>query len=334
MGTMLQVAMLSGWHVHAKDYARELRAMPDAKITAVWDEEPERGAAWAAELGVPFEADLECCVRREDVQAVVVDAPTNRHPEVMVAAAQAGKHIFTEKVMALKVKECEAIAAAVRAAGVKFCISFPARTTSQFQFVKRAADEGWLGDITLLRVRVAHDGASAQWLPAHFYDPVACGGGAMIDLGAHPMYLARWIMGPPVCVTSTFTSVTGHAIEDNAVAVVRFANKGTAIVETSFVSTHCPNLLELYGTEGTLFAGGPDDNVRIRSNKIDGQIGGWLQPAPLPPALPRPIRIWVEGILEGKPIPFGLDEGLQLTELMEAAYLSHLYGTPWEITRK
>lgn len=323
---MLRIGMLSGWHVHARDYARELSAMPNVAISAVWDEDADRGRAWAGELHAPFERDLDAFLRREDVDAVVVDAPTNRHAEVMVAAAEARKHIFTEKVMALTVRECQAISAAVKKAGVHFCISFPARTSPQHLFVKQAAEEKLIGDITVLRVRLAHDGASAGWLPPHFYDPVACGGGAMMDLGAHPMYLARWILGKPLRISSTFNYFTGRAVEDNAVSVLEFENKAIAIVETSFVSTHCPTTLEMYGTEGTLLAGGPDNLVRIRSRRLDSSVPGWITPARLPEALPRPIRIWVNGILDGAPIPFGLEEGTQLTELMEAAYLSHRTG--------
>ena len=49
---MLRVAMLSGWHVHAKGYANKIRAFEDAEVAAVWDEVAERGKAWAEELGV------------------------------------------------------------------------------------------------------------------------------------------------------------------------------------------------------------------------------------------------------------------------------------------
>ncbi len=317
---MLRVGMASGWHVHARGYAEELKAIPDAAIAAVWDEEPKRGVPWAAELGAPFEPDLQRFMARDDIDGIVCDAPTNRHAEVMIAAANAGKHIFTEKVMAPTVKECQAIADAVRKAGVKFCISFPARTRPKFLFAKRVAEEGLIGDITLLRVRVAHDGSSGGWLPPHFYDPVACGGGAMMDLGAHPMYLARWILGRPERIRSTFLHMTDHAVEDNAVSVVEFANKAIAIIETSFVSRHCPDILELHGTAGALFTGGPEDSVQLRSDKVGGALDGWICPADLPDALPRPIRIWANALLHGTPIPFGLEEGIQLTELMENAY--------------
>lgn len=318
---MLNVAMLSGWHVHAKGYANALKAMPNAQVTAVWDEEAERGKAWAAELGVPFEPNLDAVLARDDVEAVAVDAPTNMHPEVMVAAANAGKHIFTEKVMALTVAECGRIAQAVRDADVKFCISFPYRTRPENLYAYQAVQDGLLGDLTFVRVRVAHNGSSAGWLPPHFLDPVTTGGGAMMDLGAHPMYLARWFGGQPKRINSTFSFLTGEQVEDNAVCTIEFASKALGVSETSFVSTHSPFSLELSGTEGSLLAGGPENKVRIRSNKLENKE--WQVVEDLPEPLPSPIELWVNGVLDGAPIPFGLEEGIQLTELMEYAYMAH-----------
>ena len=331
---MLQVGMMSGWHVHAKDYGNDLRKMPDVGIAAVWDEDPKRGAEWAAELEVPFEPHRDAFLARKDFDAVVVCAPTNRHAEVMVAAAQAGKHIFTEKVMALTVKECQAIAQAVRQAGVKFAISFPARTQPGHLFAKQTVEQGTIGDVTLLRVRVAHDGASAGWLVPHFYDLEACGGGAMMDLGAHPMYLARWIMGRPLAVVSGFGNVTGHAVEDNSVSIVEFEKGCLAVVETGFVSTHSPSTLELHGTEGCLVVGGPTGGVQLISNKEGLSEKGWHAPDSLPQPLPSPLRMWVDAILNDAPILFGLEEGTQLTELMEAAYKSYREGRRVEIPHR
>lgn len=320
---MLRVAMISGWHVHAKGYAKELRETSGVAITAVWDEEVERGQQWAQELNVPFEADLDTLLHRSDVDAVVVGTATNLHGQVMVAAAQAGKHIFTEKVMALTIEECHQISQAVRKADVKFCISFPHRIQPANLFAKKVVEEKWLGEITLLRVRNAHNGASAGWLPPHFYREEQCGGGAMMDLGAHPMYLARWLLGQPQSISSLFNSYTGHTVEDNAVSLIEFTNKTIAIIETGFVSSHSPFSLELYGTEGSLLVGGPEDQVHLRSNIINGAVPGWIMPFELPKALPSPIQQWVKGITEGGEIHFGLEEGLQLTELMVHAYRSH-----------
>ena len=117
---MVNVLMLSKWHVHARDYAKTIQAQPDAQITCVWDEDAARGADWARELGAAFEPDLDKALARADVDAVVVDTPTTDHLRVMLKAAKAHKHIFTEKVLAATVKDCKLIAEAVKENGVKF----------------------------------------------------------------------------------------------------------------------------------------------------------------------------------------------------------------------
>lgn len=317
----MRVAMLSKWHVHARDYARQLQAMENVRIAAVWDEEPERGKEWAYDLGVDFEKDLDKILCRDDIDAVVIDSPTNMHADIMVSSANAGKHIFTEKAMALTVKDCNRISDAVKKAGVKFGISFPARTLSPNLYVKKAIDEGLLGDITLLRIRNGHNGALANWLPEYWYDEQKAGGGAMMDLGCHPMYLAGWFLGKPKRINSMFSYYTGREVEDNAQCSIEFENNSVAIVETSFVTYNTPGILEAYGTEGTILLSGND--IKITSKKMPEEFKGWIIPANIPKPLPLPINQWVNAVSSDTPILYGIEEGTKLTELLEAAYISH-----------
>ena len=76
---------------------------------AVWDETPERGRAEAKALNVPFYEKLDDIPARSDIDGVIIDTPTNLHHDVMIAAAQAGKHIFTEKVIAPTLREVNEI---------------------------------------------------------------------------------------------------------------------------------------------------------------------------------------------------------------------------------
>ena len=317
---MLRVAMLSRWHVHANQYAREIRAHPQADVVAVWDEEAERGAAWAEEFAVPFEADLDHLLARDDVDAVCVVTPTNLHRDVMVRAANAGKHIFTEKVLAATVGDCQAIADAVQANGVKFCISFPRRTMPQILYAKEAMDRGLFGRVTAVRVRIAHDGAVGDWLPVHFYDAEACGGGAMMDLGAHGMYICRWLLGPPKRIVSVFNTVTGRPVDDNTVSVIEFESGAIAVNETSFAGFGGAYSMEIDGTEGGYRMLSPGEGVEVRSKHVEGN--GWQRPEQLPAAHAKPIDQWIAGCVHGAPIEFGLAEAIQLTELMEAAYVA------------
>ena len=316
---MLRVAMLSRWHVHAHQYAQEIAQHENAGVAAVWDEDAQRGEAWASELGVPFEPDLHRLLARTDIDAVCVATPTNLHRQVMVGAAEAGKHIFTEKVLATNVADCRAIAAAVNDHGVKFCISFPRRASPAMLYAKQVLDEGLLGRVTALRVRIAHDGAVRDWLPPHFYDPDACGGGAMMDLGAHGMYLSRWLLGAPKRVVSAFNTVTGRAVDDNAIAVIEFDNGAIAVNETSFVGFGGSYSLEIDGTEGGYRMLSPSEGAQVRSKHFDD--GAW-RAGQLPPALPKPVDQWIAGCVADAPIEFGMAAAIELTELMEAAYIA------------
>ncbi|WMJ89720.1 Gfo/Idh/MocA family protein [Anaerocolumna sp. MB42-C2] len=318
---MLKVALISKWHVHAQGYAETLRTYPDVTITCVWDEESERGREWAKSLEVDFEEDLDKILFREDVEGVIICAPTSKHAEIMIKAAKAGKHIFTEKAMALTKKDCNEITEEVKKAGVKFGISFPARTTPANLYVKSVIDSGVIGKVTLLRIRNGHDGATRNWLPEYWYDENTAGGGAMMDLGCHPMYLSSWILGKPVRISSMFSYFTDRKVEDNSVCTIEFENKAVAIVETSLVTYKTPSMVEVYGTEGTLII--CDNNIRLTSNKMGEEFDGWVTPAKLPKALPHPLRQWVDGVLYNKPILFDEAAGTRLTELLEAAYIAH-----------
>ena len=313
---MVNILMLSKWHVHAKDYAKLVQAQPDARISCVWDDDVPRGKIWAQELGVAFEPDLDKALAREDVDAVIVDTPTTQHREVLVKAAAAGRHIFTEKALAATLEDCRAIAQAVENSGVQFCISFPHLTTPLVQLCKQAIEEGWLGKIHYLRMRKAHDGALAGWLPEYWYKEEDAGGGAMMDLGCHPLYVASWLLGRPERVTSLFNNnIAPGGVDDNAVAVVEFENKAIAVLETSFVSPFDTDSFELLGTEGAIVQTG--NQIKMRTNKFKD---GWFTPDKLPSPLPCALRMWLDSIITGAPCPFDIERAIALTELLENAY--------------
>src|SRR5690606_9081558 len=219
------------------------------------------------------------------------------------------------------------IGRAAAEAKVQFVVSFPQRGRGGVKFAKQAVEEGLLGHVTTVRTRVAHNGASDGWLPEHFYDPVACGGGAMIDLGCHPMYLARWIGGRVTRVTARLTRfLRNHAVDDNSVAILEFETGGLGIVETSFVSTNSPFFLEVHGTEGALMVGGPDNGVWLNSRKTGSSVGGWVRPQEIPKDDPSPLDQWIRAIKTGTPPLISLQDGRDLTELMEAAARSQSEG--------
>jgi len=309
----LRLAILSFWHVHAADYARAASRHPETEITAVWDEDRARGRAMAERLGVRFHPDLGGLLARDDVDAVVVTCPTTAHREVITAAVSAGKHVFTEKVLAPSPGECAQIVAAAAKADVALMLALPRMYEGYTTAVREVLAGGALGRLTLVRVRLAHGGAVEGWLPEHFYDPAAAAGGALIDLGCHPMYLARLFLGRmPQSVTASFGHVTEHAVEDNAVAVLRCADGALGVVEASFTTPASTFSIELHGTAGSLLYADPGPRLRLNTG------GGWRE-LPVPPDRGTPFDLFVRHVADGTRDEENLALGLDLTRLMAAA---------------
>ncbi len=323
----MNVAVISSWHVHAKGYANDLNKMEDVNLVAVWDENPQAGKAWAEELGCRFEPDYDALMADSSIDGVCISSPTNLHCELICKAAEAGKHIFTEKVLAITNEDAAKIEAAVKKSDKVFTISFPHTCGQNMQFAKQLVDSGELGQITYARVRNAHNGISAAWLPDTFFDPVACGGGAMMDLGAHPMYLIPWLLGKPVSVTSCYTQISGKEVEDNAVSVFAFADGAIAVSETGFLAQNNPFQLELCGTQGTLMI--VDRELKYSDMETGSE---WVTPEQFPPAWKSPLEQWVGAVVRGEENHMGIEPAVQLTKTMVGAYTSWKTGKMYLFT--
>ncbi|MCR5151070.1 MAG: Gfo/Idh/MocA family oxidoreductase [Clostridiales bacterium] len=310
---MLNIALIGTWHVHFDGYARHAAGREDCRITALWDCEEGAGRAVAEKYGCDFIADYDELLKRKDVDAVMVCTSTDMHKDVIIKAANAGKHIFTEKVLCFNKADAVQVSQAVKNSGVKFCISFPWRSRGDFLWIKQAVDSGLIGKVNYIRMRNAHNGVTSGWLPETFFDKEKCGGGAMMDLGAHSMYFLNWIMGRPLKASSAFTNVRIDSVEDNAVTVLTYEGGAVGVSETAFVSEHCPFELEVVGDKGTILSGGFMDKTCYNTGD------GWVFPKVLP-SKPEPLDMWVDGILKGSEIPYTIEDAVSLSETMEMAY--------------
>jgi len=334
MMLMLRIGMLSFWHVHAKDYARQADEHPRTEVAALWDEQPARGEMVARERRWEFHRDLDELLARPDIDAVIVDTPTTMHRDVMVAAAAARKHIFTEKVLAPTLRECNEIVEAVEGSGIKLTVSLPRLYAGYTVAIKEMLDAKLLGDVTVVRTRLAHGQALSTrenpqgTLPMHFYNRAETVGGAMIDLGCHPMYLARLFGGMPATVTAHYGYVTGREVEDNAVAILDYGNGAIGVVEAGFVNRFSPFTIEVHGTEGSVLFGTPEPRLQLKTAKQGAGRNDPWSTADLPPDQPSAFEQWVRHIEEGTTATENIQMALDLTALMEAATLSAVRGQP------
>ena len=141
----LQIALI-GCGGMGMRLGRSLNALEGARIAVCCDIDEDRGKAGAAELGADeMVFDYHDALKNESIDAVIIATPNNLHAQMAIDAAQAGKHIFTEKPMALSVEDCDAMIAAAKAAGVKLMVGQVLRYIGQFAKAKQIIDSGELG---------------------------------------------------------------------------------------------------------------------------------------------------------------------------------------------
>lgn len=322
---MLRVAMLSFAHVHADGYARQVLDHPESTISCIWDDDEARGRAAAEKFNVPYESDLTKTLSRDDVDGVVIDAPTNQHTEVLLAACEHRKHIFTEKALTISTADADRVVEAVRSSGVQCVVSLPSRTTPETLYMKKVIDDGLLGKITLMRARIAHSAALDNWFKggsAWFGDATAAGGGALFDLGCHTVDVMRWFLGEPKSVIAKVQNFSGaYNIDDNSAIIVEFKSGALGILDTSWLQRVGPSPMEIYGTEGYIGRNaGIHTGIALASSKLD--VKGYVLPNDLPKPLPMPYQQWVAACLHGTAPTISVEDGRNLTELLEGTYIS------------
>ncbi|MFK4789420.1 Gfo/Idh/MocA family protein [Microbacterium sp. ZW T5_56] len=312
----LGIGIAGFWHVHADDYARQASEHPETRVAAVWDDDPDRAREAGERLGVPVAASLDQLLARFDVDAITVTCETSTHSAVIGTALAAGVPVFTEKLLAPTVAECEALVHASRGGGTALVVSLPRLAEPVIRTAIELVEAGALGDLTYVRVRMAHDGWLRGWLPERFADPIAAIGGAFADLGCHPAYLVQRFLGAqPREVTATYGRVTGRPVEDNAVVTARYDNGAIGVAEASFVTTPGAFALEVRGTEATLLHGFAREGLIGKG----GQLGEDWTPVPLVQAGTTPFDLWIDAIRHGADTRANLRAAIDLTALIVAA---------------
>lgn len=260
--------------IHMKNFAR---GVAHAKLSAVVD--PFENAAAGAQQDFEIPAcylSYEDAISDKDVDAVVVVSPTVYHKEIVVAAAQAGKHILCEKPMAMNVAECEAMIHAAEENRVKLQIGFMRRYDAGFVDAKERIDRGDIGDIVLVKSLTHGPSVPQRWQ----YD-IDKSNGPLAEVNSHDIDTLRWFTG------SEFSEVYAIAgnyrcpeardefpdFYDNVVMNASFANRMQGVIDGAVsVKYGYDARVEVLGTRGILFVGQLNQNSVVTCSKANGMV--------------------------------------------------------------
>lgn len=327
-----------GWVASA--HIPAINAGTQAQVTAIYSsrklDDPEVSAKHGGSIRTY--TNLDEMLADKNLHAVSVCSYPYQHTAQVIAAAKAGKHIIIEKPLALSWKDCLAIKRAVDAAGVKTCVCFECRYSSQFLTTKSVIDQGLLGDLHYGEIDYYH-GIGPWYGQFRWNTRKDAGGSALLTAGCHALDALLLCMGNDVVeVTSYDTRSKSKTFKPyeyttTSVTILKFKNgrvgKCAAVVDCFqpyYFHTH------LVGSHGSLL-----DN-KFHSQKLGGlNKNAWSQLSMKmldsgdvsDHPYTTQFQAFFDALDKGKKMPLtSLDDALKTHEVIFAADKSAATGKP------
>ncbi len=321
----VKIGMISFAHPHAYSYARAVRMTPGAELVAVADDGRDVAATVAKRFdAVPF-TDYEDLLKQE-LDAVIICSENARHAELVVAAAQAGKHVMCEKPIATTVEDGWRMINACKAHGVKLQTAFPVRYNQPVRRAKQLIDSGRLGRI--LAVQGTNRGQNpGRW----FIRPELSGGGAVLDHTVHVVDVLRWYLNSEV--RSVYAEIDNRfgsdSIDDCGLLMLQFDNGVLASHDPSW--SRCKSFptwgdvtLEIVGTEGVTRVDATAQHLLAYDDATGRHtFEPWGDDFDL-----LMVRDFIECVRDGREPFITGEDGLRAMEVALAAYESARTGQP------
>ncbi|AEF55220.1 Gfo/Idh/MocA family protein [Marinomonas posidonica] len=280
MSKPLRIGMVGSGYMgkaHAIAYRNAMAAFEISSESLICDmladATPELAKQKALELGFRRSTgDWRDMINDSDIDVIDICAPNFLHKDIALAAIAAGKHVYSEKPLALNSADAKRMTEAASLAGVSTLVGFNYIKNPTLQFIKQLIEQGDIGDLVHFRGVFNEDYLAQADLPFSWrLQQEFAGSGALNDLASHLVQLALHLMGPITELCADVKIVhkqrplmdsndrSGRDMgmvenEDQAHMMVRFANGAQGTLETSRVAWGRKNGLsfEITGTKGSL----------------------------------------------------------------------------------
>ncbi len=311
-----------------KSLARGVAACEDARIVAVAD--PAEGAAEAAAAELADEGeidaytDVRAMLERDDIAAVLVAVPNFLHAEVTCQAAEAGKHVFCEKPMALNVADARAMIEACEAAGVKLMIGQVLRYIAPYVWILDLVRSGELGEPFGMQVTRIGGGWGGQFGQS-WRMRKETSGGPLFEISAHEIDFMRQILGEAQTVYASMDNYVNPELdyEDFVHMVINFQQGGRGALLAGHAAKLGSYDGKIFCTNGTVFFDNKTGQVTYKIGDGEAQTISYAETGEgYERGVDREIREFIEAVLYDTEVTIPGIEGLRNIEIAQAAQIS------------
>lgn len=258
MSAAVRIALLGCGRISANHF-ESISKIDGLELSAVCDIVESRAREAGEKWDVPWYTNYEQMLAEAACDAVAIATPSGLHPAHGILAARAGKHVISEKPMAITLASADALVQACDDAGVHLFVVKQNRLNATVQLVKRALDKGRFGRLFLANTTV-------HWTrPQEYYDQAPWrgtwefDGGAFMNQASHYVDLMQWLVGPVESVMAKTATLSRRIeAEDTGAAVLKFRNGALGVIQVTML-TYPKNLegsFTLIGEKGTVKIGG------------------------------------------------------------------------------
>ena len=243
----------------ARSHFEAIAKVDGLALAGVCDTSAERAREAGEQRGVPWFRTLEEMLAAVPCDAVAICTPSGLHPPQGITAARAGKHVISEKPMAISLEGADALVQACDAAGVHLFVVKQNRLNPAVQLLRRAMDKGRFGRLYLANTTV-------RWArPQEYYDSAPWrgtwefDGGAFMNQASHYVDLVQWLVGPVESVMAkTATLARRIETEDTGVAILKFRNGALGVIEVTMLTfpRNLEGSITILGEKGSVKVGG------------------------------------------------------------------------------
>lgn len=253
----------------SRNHIDAIKAVDGLTLAAVADVATDRARAVGEAQGISAYSSLDEMLGAADIDVVTICTPSGLHAAQGSTVARAGKHVVTEKPMAISLSQADSLIRATDEAGVQLFVVKQNRLNPPIQLLKRAVEKGRFGRIYMANVTV-------RWQrPQEYYDAEPWrgtwefDGGAITNQASHYVDLMQWLVGPAESVMAkTATQARRIEAEDSGIGIVKFRSGALGVIEVN-VLTYPRNL------EGSITILGEKGSVKIGGTAVN-RVEHWL----------------------------------------------------------
>lgn len=279
----VRIALIGCGYIAQKHVRSLLEIREEAELVALCDTDKQQLERFDRDVCKPHYPNLrlyttiEDCLSRDHVDLIAITTSSHTHALLTIAALQAGKHVLVEKPLALSIQDARTAAAEAKQRGLILAVSLQTRYLSQMQAIKKAVDEGRFGSLIHGVVSMRWNRDMDYYNASPWRDSWTKGGGLFMNQCIHYIDLLQWLMGPVVSVYGEAgTYAQPLHVENMGVAVLKFANGATGLIEASSVvySQSLLTSLSLFGDKGSVSLEGGRLNELKNWKFADDQLEG------------------------------------------------------------